>query len=125
MWKKWVCPACLFVVLSLCIGTGYADIKTGLIARWPLDEGSGVTAVDMAGNNDGKLATGVTWVEEGWIGKAVDMDGSGYIDCGNRSVYNVDTVTLAAWIQPKSDASYTNWQGVIMRGGPNIDTFAM
>ncbi len=35
--------------------------ETGLIAYWPLDEGTGTTANDLAGNNPGNLLAGANW----------------------------------------------------------------
>jgi hypothetical protein len=38
----------------------------GLILNWPLDTGTGTTAIDTSGNsNNGTFAGGVTWVEDG------------------------------------------------------------
>jgi len=51
------------------------DLSDGPIAHWKLDEGAGVDANDSAGNNDGILINGPTWVE-GKIGDyALDFDG--------------------------------------------------
>ncbi len=35
--------------------------ETGLIAYWPLDEGTGTTANDLVGSNPGNLLTGASW----------------------------------------------------------------
>ncbi len=41
-------------------------------------------------------------------------------------MFNItNEVTLAAWIQPDPDFAYPDWSGIIMRGGANIDTFAL
>jgi len=82
-------------------------------------------ALDSAGGNHGTLMADATWTE-GMIGGAVYLDGDGdYVDCGNDASFNiVASVTLAAWVQPDPDSAGTAWSGIIMRGGPNIDTFA-
>lgn len=37
------------------------DVPTGLVARWKLDDGSGITADDSVGTADGTLVNGPTW----------------------------------------------------------------
>jgi len=103
-----------------------ADTTTGLVSHWKLDDGSGVIATDSVGGNDGKLQGDATWTE-GFLGGAILLDGTGdYIDCGNKPAFNItDAVTLAAWVQARGDFAYPDWSGIIMRGGLNIDTFAL
>ena len=45
-----------------------------LTAYWPMDEGTGVKAVDVAGTNDGSLVGGASW-QDGKFGKAIRFDG--------------------------------------------------
>ena len=103
-----------------------ADITTGLVSHWMLDDGVGAMALDSVGNNHGTLQGDAAWAE-GYPGGAALLDGDGdYIDCGNGSTFNItDAVTLAAWVQARGDFTYPDWSGIIMRGGPNIDTFAL
>ena len=103
-----------------------ADTGTGLVSHWKLDDGTGLVATDSVGGNDGKLQGDATWAE-GLFGGAVLLDGLGdYIDCGNKPAFNItDAVTLAAWVQARGDFAYPDWSGIIMRGGVNIDTFAL
>jgi hypothetical protein len=35
--------------------------QSGLLAHWPMDEGSGATVADAVGDNDGTIVGGVTW----------------------------------------------------------------
>lgn len=37
------------------------DVTAGLVAYWPLEEGSGTTTVDTIGGNNGTLTNGPTW----------------------------------------------------------------
>ena len=46
-----------------------------LTAYWPMDEGTGVVATDVAGGNNGALVGGASW-QDGGFGKAVRFDGS-------------------------------------------------
>lgn len=54
------------------------NIDDGLVAYWSFDEGSGTTAQDVIGGNNGTLNGDPNWVD-GISEKALDFDGSG--DC--------------------------------------------
>jgi hypothetical protein len=71
------------------------------VAHWKFDEGSGTTAYDSAGNNDGILTNGPLWVE-GKYSTAIDFDGTNdYIYLGQPSDLNtnVEDVTISAWVK--------------------------
>jgi hypothetical protein len=107
-------------------GTNLA-VEANLIGLWTLDQTSGTVAYDMSGNgNDGTLMGDPMWTV-GKIGGALELDGTGdYVNCGNGDILNITRqVTLAAWVKADSDFAYPDWSGIIMRGGPNIDTFAL
>ncbi|MHC4118105.1 MAG: LamG domain-containing protein [Planctomycetota bacterium] len=111
----------LFSVLGMAAST-----SAELVSHWRLDEGSGTVAADSGGSaNDGILTGDPQW-SAGWIGGALELDGDGdFVDCSNSGTFNItDAVTLAAWVRPDLSFSYPDWSGIIMRGGPNIDTFA-
>jgi hypothetical protein len=117
----------LVVTLSaLSFSIASADTATGLVSHWKMDDGTGQLATDSVGGNDGRLQGDATWAE-GFLGGAVLLDGVGdFIDCGNKPAFNItDAVTLAAWVQARGDFTYPDWSGIIMRGGANIDTFAL
>lgn len=127
MWVRKSCSILAllsFVLVSFSAAS--ADVTTGLVAHWMLDDGAGAIATDSVGGNDGTLQGDATWAE-GYVGGAILLDGDGdYVDCGNKEAFNVtDAVTLAAWIQADGAFAYPDWSGIIMRGGPNIDTFAL
>ncbi|MFZ2146192.1 MAG: LamG domain-containing protein [Sedimentisphaerales bacterium] len=90
-----------FVLVLIVTGNASA----GLVAHWPLDEGSGTTAVDISGNgHNGTIGGTANWVA-GQIGLALDFDGSStYIDVNGRLVDT--TFTLALWLKPR-DIPYT------------------
>jgi hypothetical protein len=116
---------CLILVLGLTLGSTAQDITSGLLSHWRLSEGSGATALDSAGGNHGTLMEDATWTD-GMIGGGVLLDGEGdYVNCGNDNSFNISaSVSLAAWVQPDTGFAYPDWSGIIMRGGPNLDTFA-
>ncbi|MCL5281235.1 MAG: LamG domain-containing protein [Planctomycetes bacterium] len=115
----------LLTLVALSLSAVWADTTTGLVSHWKLDDGSGTVATDSVGGNDGILQGDATWAE-GFLGGALLLDGTGdYVDCGSKPAFNItDAVTLTAWVQARGDFAYPDWSGIIMRGGPNIDTFA-
>jgi len=115
----------LLALSALSLSAARADTTTGLVSHWKLDDGSGAVATDSVGGNDGILQGDATWAE-GFLGGALLLDGTGdYVDCGSKPAFNItDAVTLTAWVQARGDFAYPDWSGIIMRGGPNIDTFA-
>ena len=118
----------LWIGLALMAGSAVQGAERGLIGWWKLNDGAGAIALDASGRgNDGTLEDNATWVAEGYWDGALALDGDGdYVDCGTSSVFNTtDAVTLAAWVKADPDYSYPDWSGIIMRGGPNIDTFAL
>jgi Concanavalin A-like lectin/glucanases superfamily/F5/8 type C domain len=121
-------PILLLVVLTLIAAAVAQGADPSLIGWWKLNDGAGNIAVDASGKgNNGTLREDAAWEAEGYWDGALLLDGDGdYVDCGNDPIYNVtDAVTLAAWVRADADFSYPDWSGIIMRGGPNLDTFAL
>jgi hypothetical protein len=71
-----------------------------VVSHWKLDEGSGTTAYDSSGGNDGTLVNGPVWTT-GQIGGALNFDGmNDYINLGNSSSLKLPLpVTISAWIR--------------------------
>jgi hypothetical protein len=133
MWKKLICVVSFILLLAVSVDVS-ADIKSDLISHWKFDEGSGTTAKDSVGINDGTLIENTTWAE-GWVVGAVEFDGDDdYVDCGEGIAFNTvcrDVITLAAWVKP-NPAVGPDWGGIIFRGWGNqfgdvdpYDTFAL
>jgi len=101
MFRRFICLAA-FILVSGLILAGTADAE--LVGWWKFDETSGNIAYDSSGNgNDGRLQGDPQWVE-GWVGGALEFDGSGdYVDCGNAAsldIYGADAqVTIALWVK--------------------------
>jgi hypothetical protein len=72
----------------------------GLVARWPLDDGSGTTAADASGNNRAAtLVNGPAWSSGGRQGGAVEFDGvNDRLDAGTWSVSG-SALTIALWLR--------------------------
>jgi hypothetical protein len=97
--------ACVAGLLGACtaepievatVGTG--SLTDGLIAHWPLDEGTGFTANDTSGNgHNGVLqGPGLTWVM-GKFGGAVHFSGTDLITVAGFP-YATTSYTVAAWV---------------------------
>ncbi len=74
----------------------------GLVAYWPLDEGSGTVTFDASGHgNSGTLVNGPQWIG----GPSLDFDGENdYVDVGTLDVTG-SALTLAAWIYSRDLAN--------------------
>jgi hypothetical protein len=109
----------------LCLGPAWSA-SADLVGWWTFDETSGNIAADSSGQgNNGAIVGNPQWVP-GKFGGALQFNGSTYVNCGNSQAFNItNAVTLAAWVQPDPDFAYPDWSGIIMRGGANIDTFAL
>ncbi len=66
----------VILVLGLAAGLANADIRSGLVGYYPLNEGTGTLAHDMSGHgHDGTLNNGVTWITPGYQGSGVNDNG--------------------------------------------------
>ncbi len=94
-----------FLILSPSV---HADVTSGLVGWWKLDEGSGTSAGDSSGQgNTGTLTNGPSWVT-GKRGGALSFDGTDdWVDFGDPAVLHPSVLTLSAWaiVPPGSDYS--------------------
>jgi hypothetical protein len=115
----------LFVLAAgLATSAVHADIQTGLVGYWPLNEGQGTKTADMSGNgHDGTLYGGVTWITPGLIGDAaIRVDGNagsrvnaGTWDPGER-------LTLAVWARWTGEQNKAPRTGLIGKRNNWSDT---
>ncbi|UCG48421.1 MAG: lamin tail domain-containing protein, partial [Phycisphaerales bacterium] len=71
----------------------------GLAAHWKFDDGSGISAKDSAGINNGTLHGGPTWVN-GFTGGALSFDGQDdYVSTSSVGALATDSVTVEAWVR--------------------------
>jgi hypothetical protein len=88
------------------INSGYLYVNptnSPQLGYWKLDEGTGTTAEDSSyAENNGTIYGGETWVD-GWVGNALEFDGSNDYVAIDKFVYNqaglVDKITVMAWIK--------------------------
>lgn len=93
-----------------------ADLSTGLVGHWPLNNTSGITANDFAGGDDpGTLINSPTWTTNGSIHGALNFNGT------NQSVsvphstslsIGAGTIVVSAWIKS------TTANGTVLNKGP-------
>ena len=99
----WIGAVALFMVGTLAI-SNYAvlDPET-IVGVWKFDEGKGDTTKDASENgNDGTLTNKPKWVD-GKFGKALEFDGSSFVDMGNDKSLEFDgDVTIVFWVKPES-----------------------
>jgi hypothetical protein len=93
----------LILALGLAAGPANADINSGLVGYYPLDEGAGDTAYDKSGNgHDGTLNNNVTWISPGYKGSGINVDGSANsrIELGTwNPAEGTGELSLAMWIR--------------------------
>ncbi|MCP4612856.1 MAG: tetratricopeptide repeat protein [Planctomycetes bacterium] len=94
------------------------SFKTGsLVGLWKLDEASGSTVKDSAGDNNGTLIGNPRWQPEaGKVNGALMFGGKGtYINIGRDSDFDItDQITVSAWI--KVNKFDQEWQAIIAKG---------
>jgi len=75
----------------------------GLFAHWKFDEGSGTTATDSAGTNNGALIGPPTWTT-GRIDGALSFDDGDYVVAAPVAPLASDTFSAQAWIRTDESA---------------------
>ena len=102
----WIGIVVLFIAGVLTVPSdAILDTET-IVGMWKFDEGKGDTAKDSSENgNDGTLMSKPKWVD-GKFGKALEFDGSNFVDMGNDESLQFDgDVTIVFWARPESVAA--------------------
>ena len=103
MCKKSIYLASFVLVLGLAAGVANADITSGLVGYYTLDEGAGNIAYDISGNgHNGTLYNGVTWIPQGYKGSGINVDGTTNtrIELGTwNPAEGTGQLSLALWIR--------------------------
>ncbi|MGI6341046.1 MAG: LamG-like jellyroll fold domain-containing protein [Minisyncoccales bacterium] len=84
------------------------NLAANMVSRWSLDDGSGLTAKDIWGSNDGTLYNNPTWKNDNDCvsGGCLSFNGSNnYIDCGTFGVIG-SSFTFSAWFKTSSNQTY-------------------
>jgi hypothetical protein len=94
-----------------------------VFSEYLFEEIAGTAIIDSQGKNNGDIVNKV-FRNDGVIGKGLSFTESGYINLGQCFGENVQNeVSLSTWIQPS--ATRLGWQGIIMHGGPNTDSYGL
>jgi len=112
MFRKLIYLISFVLVLSV---TGNASAE--LVGYWKFDEGAGTTAYDSSGNGlDGTLKGNPKWVA-GYLGGALDFDGSDdYVEVSHNPILSItDEITIAAWTYMRANAS--GEMSIVSKGG--------
>lgn len=104
--------ASLAVAFLISVPTAFAD--PNLISWWKFDEGTGSTAHDSAGSNDGTI-TGAAWSDDPCRGMCLSFDGSGdYVLIGDKDNLEQQAFTLSFWARLNNPSG--SLQGGIAKG---------
>src|SRR5262245_9330812 len=99
--RKFLHSAYVCLFLSLIISATALRAYAGdLVGYWNFDEGIGLTAIDLSGNNNtGVLSNGPLWTD-GKFNGAVSFDGvDDYIEVAHSASLNITReLTVSAWI---------------------------
>ncbi|HUV66418.1 MAG TPA: hypothetical protein VMW24_21190, partial [Sedimentisphaerales bacterium] len=103
MFRKLVYLISFVLVLGSAAGVANADITTGLLVYWPLNEGASSTVLDAAGNgHDGTFNGNPQWVD-GKYGKALHFDGvDDYVTHSLPGDQTYAAFTVAVWVKADS-----------------------
>lgn len=77
---------------------GHDTYRSSATVRWAFDEGSGSTAYDHIGSNDGSLSSGATW-ESGIHGQAVNVTGGDQVAMSSAPVTGSTNRTVSIWFK--------------------------
>jgi hypothetical protein len=122
--KLWILGIVFMFLLSLGVS---ADIETGLISEWLLDETTGTTAEDNVGTYDGTANNARIFTSEtqGIRNTGADFtQGNDYINVPYNAAFNLNSFTFSAWVYLESlDIQHT----ILYRGDvstTNVNTIS-
>jgi len=107
----------VFIVVLVAMAVPYTamGVDSTLVLYMPFEDGSGNTAKDMSGNgNNGTLAGGVSWINAGKFGKALEFNGTDsqvLIQSSASLQPGVSGFSIEAWI--KADPTSQDWARVV------------
>ncbi|HVZ59748.1 MAG TPA: LamG-like jellyroll fold domain-containing protein, partial [Terriglobales bacterium] len=106
--------------ISITVANTIPPPPSGLMSAYPLNEGSGTTAVDISGhNNNGTLTNGPTWTAAKY-GTGVAFDGvNDYIRVNDSATLGLsNTGTIEAWVKVNAVGI---WHGILAKGSSTTD----
>lgn len=100
-----------YVAQIITEGTPAMTVTTqpkGLVAYYPMDEGTGTIVHDDVSNNYGTIEGAADWYSSGQIGASMDMSAGGDGDVRvpyNSALPSGQAMTIEAWIRPSASAA--------------------
>ncbi|MHC4679453.1 MAG: LamG domain-containing protein [Planctomycetota bacterium] len=115
MFRRLIYLVSFALVPGVFLGVANADIETGLVGYWPLDEGAGTTVADASGRgHNGVFAEGTPEWVEGMFGKALKFDGVNKVEIPDHPDFHPeDAVSIALWAKP--EAGQLDWGKLFCR----------
>ena len=98
-----LCVSLVFAgLVFVSISDAQLDVE-GVVAIWPLDEGSGDKVTDASGNgHDGAFASGEPQWVDGKFGKALSFDGvDDWVEMNDPVVGETVDFTIGCWVNPQ------------------------
>lgn len=93
---KMVLPVLIFLIAASAIQPAIAQPPSGMVSYWKFEEGSGTTAIDSVGVNNGTIH-GAIWTT-GIVGSALSFDGvDDYVYFGDVLDPKTSDWTIEAW----------------------------
>ncbi len=101
----------IFIATAFLISVPTAFADPNLVSWWKFDEGTGSTAYDSAGDNNG-VVYGATWTT-GQISGALDFDGSDdYVSVPDNNSLDMDNqMTITAWVRLNANSGISTVVG--------------
>ena len=88
----------LFLFLALLFCSTYAQLPSGAVGVWRMDENTGTTTADDSGNNNDGTITGATWTT-GVSGSALNFDGNDRVDIPDDASLRPGNISFSAWVR--------------------------
>ncbi|HEY7090888.1 MAG TPA: N,N-dimethylformamidase beta subunit family domain-containing protein, partial [Tepidisphaeraceae bacterium] len=87
--------------------------RTGLVAEYAFNEGTGTTVADSSGNHNTGTITNASWAA-GLFGQALSFNGTNSLVTisGSTSLNLTSAMTLEAWVKPNA---LDDWSSVILK----------
>lgn len=114
-------PASITYTVNAVVPEAPTSVITPKYSIYSFEESSGTKVIDSMSSYDGDIINTTSRVT-GLSGNALSYTGVGYVNLGQVYGDVQDGLTLSAWVKPTPSGDY---EGVIMHGGPNSDTFAL
>ncbi len=81
------------------VDMGAYEMYDGLVSQWEFETGSGSTATDSVGSNNGTIYNSPTWSSDGPGNYSLDMDDNEYVKIPDHdSLTPSDKLTIAFWV---------------------------